>query len=109
MNPFEKIAQRIVNAEDNMITVLVEQGEITEAEACLVFRAYRKHKMMKLDAVGGRYTVKHGAYLDRETIRNTLVLVQRAEAERRRRPLPCGCVNHDGGPYAPGCVDGANT
>lgn len=99
MNPFEKIAQRIVNAEDNMITVLVERGGITEADASLVFRLYRKHRLIKLDAVGGRYSVKHGAYLDAQAIKNA---VQMAKASAK---LPCGCANHDGGPYAPGCAD----
>ncbi len=37
---------------------------------------YRKAKAIKLDAVMGKYSVKHGAFLDRDVIRRAANLSQ---------------------------------
>ncbi len=63
------VATRIVNAEEGLIETLSAIGGITRDEAHVVFAAYRKARAVKLDAVIGRYDVKHGAFLDREVIR----------------------------------------
>ena len=65
-NPFEAIAQRTVNAEDAFIEMLGNMHNYSSVDAAKILRVYRKLKCVKLDAVGGRYTVKHGAFLDRE-------------------------------------------
>jgi hypothetical protein len=69
---FQDIAQRLVNAEENFIASLMEFGGITRAEATRVFDLYRREKLIKRDAVGGVYNVKHGAFLDRDVIRRAL-------------------------------------
>lgn len=70
---FEKgakaMAQRMDQAEDSFVETLMTLGGITLTEAKVVFAGYRKFKLVKMDAVGGRITVKHGALLDREVIR----------------------------------------
>lgn len=62
------MAQRITNAEDDFVAMLVEQHSITIKQAWGVLNTFIKHKMMKLDPVGGVYNVKHGMMLDAKTI-----------------------------------------
>lgn len=64
----EQIAQRIVNAEENFTDVLVALGGISKADAWKALATFRKAKAIKMDAVGGRITVKHGAYLAKDVI-----------------------------------------
>lgn len=47
-------------------------GGIKEKDAIKVMDFYMKKKLAKLDPVGGTIKVKHGAYLDKEEIQNTL-------------------------------------
>ena len=61
-------AQRIVNAENEFVKCLMMFGGITSDQAEHVLRLYIALKMVKLDAVGGRYTVKHGGYFDKDVI-----------------------------------------
>lgn len=63
------IAQRIVNAENNFVQTLIEQGDISRSQAEKVMSFYLKNKLAKMDAVIGRISVKHGAYLDKDVIR----------------------------------------
>jgi hypothetical protein len=66
----KEIAQRLVNAEANFVSTLMELGGVDAAAAEKVFGLYKKHKLIKLDAFHGIYSVKHGAFLDRKTIKN---------------------------------------
>ena len=66
------VAQRIVDAENNFIGILMKFGDISRRDAERVLAHYRKKRLVKLDSVGGRITVKHGALLDREAIRSAL-------------------------------------
>lgn len=68
------IAQRIDNALECFTETLMNLGGIERAAAERAMAYCRKHKLVKLDAVGGRMTVKHGAYLDREAIRRAATL-----------------------------------
>lgn len=72
VNPFEAIAQRMVNAQQNFIEIIRERTSCTEAEAVKAFETLKKLRLIKLDAVGGRYTVKHGAYLEPDALRNAM-------------------------------------
>lgn len=72
VNPFEAIAQRMVNAQRNFIEIVRERTSCTEAEAVKAFETLKKLRLIKLDAVGGRYTVKHGAYLEPDALRNAI-------------------------------------
>jgi hypothetical protein len=67
---FKPIAQRIVNAENDFIEVLMAQASISKDDAIKAMRAMLKMKVAKLDAVSGRISVKHGAYLDADVIKN---------------------------------------
>jgi hypothetical protein len=79
------IATRMENAATNMIESLMELGEIDSAAATKVYNLYRRHKLIKLNAVLGRYDVNHGAYLDRDTIRRAVVLADEQEVGERAR------------------------
>jgi len=59
----------MINAEENFLAILMEFGGIDYPSAQKALAAFRKAKMVKMDAVGGRITVKHGSYLNREVIR----------------------------------------
>jgi hypothetical protein len=72
----QNVAQRIINAQEHFVALLAEIASIHHVDARKVFGAYRKAKVIKLDAVGGRYNVKHGAFLECEVIRNTLRNIQ---------------------------------
>jgi len=67
---FKNMATRIVHAENNFIELLMDFGGINKKLAEKVFQIYRKKKLIKLDAVNGTYTVKHGGYLDKDFILN---------------------------------------
>ena len=71
-SPFEAIAQRMVNAQLNFIGIVRERTSCTEAEAVKAFETLKKLRLIKLDAVGGRYTVKHGVYLEPDVLRNAM-------------------------------------
>jgi len=68
------VATRMDNAEAAFLETLMTFGEILRPEAVQVLALYRKHRLVKMDAVGGTISVKHGSFLDRETIRHALVL-----------------------------------
>lgn len=65
-------AQRMVNAEAAFIANLMAAGEITKEQAEKVLQAYRRARVVKMDAVVGVISVKHGAFLDRDVIRNAM-------------------------------------
>lgn len=65
------VAQRIVNAEKNFIECVMANG-FTKEEAEKVLRTYRKAKVIKVDPVLGRITVKHGVYWEKDVLRNAV-------------------------------------
>jgi predicted TIM-barrel enzyme len=65
------VATRIVNAEENFVQIIIEKG-FTKDEAFKAMRTMLKLKVAKLDAIIGRITVKHGAYLEASSIRNAV-------------------------------------
>jgi len=65
---FEAVATRIEAARENFVGVLMDLGGLDAAAAAGVFERMRKLKAIKLDAVGGRWSVKHGSYLDRDVL-----------------------------------------
>jgi type IV pilus biogenesis protein CpaD/CtpE len=68
---FRAVAQRIVNAENGFVQILMEKG-FTRDEAAKAMRTMLKLKVAKMDAVNGRISVKHGAYLESAAIRNAV-------------------------------------
>lgn len=69
MSAFKSIAQRIVNAETNMIETIMTIADLPKADAVKAFAKLVQVKAIKLDAVGGRYIVKHGAFMDADVLR----------------------------------------
>jgi hypothetical protein len=53
-----------------------DQYALTEEEALRVFHLYKKERILKIDPVMGSWTVKHGAFLDKETIQNAVKTTQ---------------------------------
>ena len=68
MNGYEAVAIRMVNAENGFIDTLVEMHGISPDDARRALDTYRKHKLVKLDAVIGRYIAKTGAIFDRDVV-----------------------------------------
>jgi len=69
---YQDIAQRIVNAENSFVACMEDDYDLTEDQALAVFNLYRKEKILKVDAVMGSWSVKHGAFLDKTTIQNAV-------------------------------------
>lgn len=65
------IAARIVNAERGFVETIMRQG-FTETEATKAMRTMLKLKVAKLDPIIGRISVKHGAYLEPDALRNAV-------------------------------------
>jgi hypothetical protein len=72
MEGTKQIAQRIVNAENSFIENIMNIAKIDKAAAEKVLTVYKKLKIVKLNATIGNYTVKHGAFLDKDTILNAV-------------------------------------
>lgn len=92
-------AQRMINAENNFIESLMTAADISRGDAVKVLAMYRKAKVVKMDAVGGRISVKHGAFWDADVIRKALAQAcirrgqagaGRTDAERRHRGASFG-------------------
>jgi len=67
------MACREVNAENNFRDTVMAKG-FTETEAWAIFKIYRQRKAIKLDRIGGRYVVKHGALWDVDVLQNALAI-----------------------------------
>jgi len=62
------VAERIVRAHIDFIETLMNLSNISREDAVKVKDLYLKNKIAKCDAVIGRISVKHGAFLDKEVI-----------------------------------------
>jgi hypothetical protein len=71
-NPYKAIAQRIINAEEAFTNALVVIAGCTKDEAFKALTTFRKAKAVKLDPVGGRISVVHGAFLAPQAIRRAI-------------------------------------
>lgn len=63
-----QVAQRIANARAGLVENVQTLGALTDAQAEAVAEYYIKHRLVKLDAVGGVYHVKFGGYFDRQVL-----------------------------------------
>jgi hypothetical protein len=66
------MARRITDAEQAFVATVARFGEISEDEAFMVMLYYRKIRLLKHDYVSGVISVRHGAFLDRKTIRSAV-------------------------------------
>lgn len=78
---YAAIAQRMVNAKLALIDTLAACGDLSKAEATKVADAYIAGKLVKADFVIGRYSVKHGALLDRDAINTVLGNLNKMEKQ----------------------------
>lgn len=64
------LAVRGIEAEERFLRYAKERAGLSQSEAERVMAAYRKAKVIRFDHVTGQFTVKHGAFLDVETLRH---------------------------------------
>ena len=60
-----------MNTRDNAIEAIARMGDVTSEQAARVYEIYRKAKILIVRNNGG-WTVTHGAYLDRSSIRHVV-------------------------------------
>lgn len=75
MKAYKDIAQRIVNAENSFLDVLMTKG-FSQSDSIKAMRTMLKLKVAKLDAVSGTIRVKHGAFLDNSAIQNAVDFIK---------------------------------
>ena len=66
------IGTRLAQGEAAFIETLMAHGGISKPEAERVYQTYRKLKVLKRDVASGVISVKHGGFLDRDTILRAL-------------------------------------
>lgn len=72
MTEFKVIAQRLANAEDRFMAAVQEQFGKTEAEAAKILAVFKDHKIVKLDAITGQFTLSQGIFWDSVVMDNAL-------------------------------------
>jgi len=75
---FKDIVQRMDNAMVGFVESIERLGDLNADDAQVVANFYLKSKLAKMDAVIGRISVKHGAYLDKEIIVKALGMAKEA-------------------------------
>lgn len=63
------MAERGEHARERFLAYAEKHGGLSRIEAERVLAAYQKHRVIRLDHVTGAFHVKHGGFLDRETLR----------------------------------------
>ena len=66
------IGTRLAQGEAAFIETLMAHGGISKPEAERVYQTYSKLKVLKRDVASGVISVKHGGFLDRDTILRAL-------------------------------------
>lgn len=72
MKRCENTATRINFAQTGFVDNVMEQFNFTIDEAWHILKVYIDMKVVKLDAVGGRYILIHGAFWDSQPMKNAL-------------------------------------
>lgn len=63
------MAERGEHARERFLLYAEEHGGLSRTEAERVLAAYQNHRLIRLDLVTGTFHVKHGGFLDRDTLR----------------------------------------
>jgi len=66
---FRPIAIRMNNADAWLINTLMDAAKIDRVAAVKAANYYIKHKIAKMDAAHGKYSFKHGIFLNAEIIK----------------------------------------
>jgi len=69
----QDLARKSIQAVDDLAELFVNIADIEPSKAQDLVQFYIRKKLVKLDWAMGRYTVKHGVYLDREFIENAVL------------------------------------
>jgi hypothetical protein len=77
----KNVASRMDQADASFKDNLKELGGLTDEQAQKAFDYYKENKLIKSDAVMGKHTAKHGAYMDRDVIRKAAGLEPEAKAD----------------------------
>jgi hypothetical protein len=64
----QHVAQRLINAEEEFLNTLQGILPMSREEARNIFNKMKKQRLLKLHLGIGRYTVKHGGFLDPEVL-----------------------------------------
>lgn len=78
----DAIVKRINNAKQQFIDTCIEKG-FTRDEAEHIFDVYRRERIITLDMVNGRYTIKHGVFWNTCVMRNALTLKRKGDDHDR--------------------------
>lgn len=73
---FEPLATRHAQGRNKLIDHLQEFGGIDREDATKVADLYVKNRIVKLSVSIGQYAIKHGAFLDRDTILNAVEMAR---------------------------------
>lgn len=76
-NGARNVAIRIGNAESSFIDFAARQATLPRADAVRVLAYYRRIKAIKIDAIGGQWSLTHGAFADADTLRRAADLTRR--------------------------------
>jgi hypothetical protein len=69
----KEIARKSIQASDDLACMFMHIADIDVKQAQDLVQFYIRKKLVKLDLCMGRYTVKHGVYLDREFIEHAVL------------------------------------
>lgn len=75
MPEMELVAQRSINATNRFIETCMEHHCFSQEQAEHILAVYRKLKIIKIDVVGGGYTLKDGIYYEKDIMQNALTLL----------------------------------
>lgn len=64
-----QVAQRIDNAAAGLVENLAALADIPRDAAVKAAAYYVRHRIVKLDPIGGRYLISHGIYTEADVIR----------------------------------------
>ena len=65
---FKDMATRIVNAEENFISFVMDSIKCNYDTGEKVLNLYKKERLLKIDPVIGQWNIKHGAFLDKKVL-----------------------------------------
>jgi hypothetical protein len=77
---FKDMATRHDNAIISFVSCVVRDIDCTEADARAILGLYLEHKIATVDHLGGGVRVKHGAYLEPNSLENALQMVRETAA-----------------------------
>lgn len=63
------LGSRSVAAQDAFVDHVMTRARLSRGQAEKVLSVFRKERIIKIDAVNGTWTVKHGAFLDVDVLR----------------------------------------